>query len=104
MVYRLAQWINRSSEIIPHTSLTKVPSAELRFNQSDQDTLPPYEILDAILDHYVVQGRSLAEIVRLGFAKETVKQVIHLIDVNEYKRRQAAPGLKEIGRASCRER
>ena len=99
MVYRLAQWINRAREIIPQASLTKVPSAELRFNQSDQDTLPPYEILDAILDHYVVQGRSLAEIVRLGFAKETVKQVIHLIDVNEYKRRQAAPGLKVTTKA-----
>ncbi len=99
MVYRLAQWINRNREIIPQSSLTKVPSAELRFNQSDQDTLPPYEILDAILDQYVVQGRSLAEIVQLGFAEETVKQVIHLIDVNEYKRRQAAPGLKVTTKA-----
>jgi NAD+ synthetase len=99
MVYRLAQWINRAREIIPQSSLTKVPSAELRPNQCDQDTLPPYEILDAILDHYVVQGRSLAEIVKLGFEPETVKQVIHLIDVNEYKRRQAAPGLKVTTKA-----
>jgi NAD+ synthetase len=99
MVYRLAQWINRAREIIPLASITKVPSAELRFNQSDQDTLPPYEILDAILDHYVVQGRSFAEIVRLGFAEETVKQIIRLIDVNEYKRRQAAPGLKVTTKA-----
>jgi len=99
MVYRLAQWINRVREIIPLASITKVPSAELRFNQSDQDSLPPYEILDAILDHYVIQGRSLAEIVKLGFAVETVKQVIRLIDVNEYKRRQAAPGLKVTTKA-----
>jgi NAD+ synthase (glutamine-hydrolysing) len=99
MVYRLAQWINRAREIIPTASITKVPSAELRFNQSDQDTLPPYEILDAILDHYVVQGHSLAKIVRLGFPEATVKQIIHLIDVNEYKRRQAAPGLKVTTKA-----
>jgi NAD+ synthetase len=99
MVYRLAHWINRSHEIIPQSSIVKVPSAELRPNQCDQDTLPPYEILDAILDHYVVQGRSLAEIVQLGFAPSTVKQVIHLIDINEYKRRQAAPGLKVTTKA-----
>jgi NAD+ synthetase len=99
MVYRLAKWINRDREIIPQASLTKVPSAELRLNQSDQESLPPYEILDAILDQYVVQGRSLAEIIRLGFDVNTVKQVIHLIDVNEYKRRQAAPGLKVTTKA-----
>jgi NAD+ synthetase len=99
MVYRLANWINRAREIIPQASLTKAPSAELRLNQTDQDSLPPYEILDAVLDQYVVQGRSLAEIVRLGFDEKTVKQVIHLIDVNEYKRRQAAPGLKVTTKA-----
>ena len=99
MVYRLAKWINRAREIIPLASITKVPSAELRFNQTDQDSLPPYEILDAILDHYVVQGRSFAEIVQLGFAEATVKQVIRLIDFNEYKRRQAAPGLKVTTKA-----
>jgi NAD+ synthase (glutamine-hydrolysing) len=99
MVYRLAKWINRAREIIPLSSITKVPSAELRPNQSDQDTLPPYEILDAILDHYVVQGRSFAEIVKLGFAEATVGQVIRLIDFNEYKRRQAAPGLKVTTKA-----
>ncbi len=99
MVYRLANWINRTREIIPQASLTKAPSAELRLHQTDQDSLPPYEILDAILDQYVVQGRSLAEIVQLGFAETTVKRVIHLIDVNEYKRRQAAPGLKVTTKA-----
>ena len=99
MVYRLARWINRDRELIPAASITKPPSAELRPNQTDQDSLPPYEILDAILEHYVVHGRSLAEIVPLGFAPDTVKQVIRLIDINEYKRRQAAPGLKVTSKA-----
>lgn len=99
MVYRLARWINRDREIIPAASITKPPSAELRPNQTDQDSLPPYETLDAILEHYVVCGRSPAEIARLGFAPETVRQVIRLIDVNEYKRRQAAPGLKVTSKA-----
>jgi NH3-dependent NAD+ synthetase len=99
MVYRLARWINREHEIIPAASITKPPSAELRPDQTDQDSLPPYETLDAILEQYVVHGRSLVEIARLGFAPETVKQVIRLIDVNEYKRRQAAPGLKVTTKA-----
>jgi NAD+ synthase (glutamine-hydrolysing) len=94
MVYRLAKWINREREIIPLSSITKAPSAELRPNQTDQDSLPPYEILDAILDQYVVYGRCLSEIVQLGFDEATAKRVIHLIDSSEYKRRQAAPGLK----------
>jgi NAD+ synthetase len=99
MVYRLARWINRDHEIIPAASIAKAPSAELRPNQTDQDSLPPYETLDAILEQYVVHGRSSAEIARLGYAPETVKQVIRLIDVNEYKRRQAAPGLKVTTKA-----
>lgn len=99
MVYRLAKWINRSQEIIPVASITKAPSAELRLDQTDQDSLPPYETLDAILDQYVVQGRSFAEIVQLGYLEATVKQVIRLIDFNEYKRRQAAPGLKVTTKA-----
>jgi NH3-dependent NAD+ synthetase len=99
MVYRLANWINREREIIPLSSITKPPSAELRPNQTDQDSLPPYEVLDAILDQYVVYGRSLSDIVELGFDDATVKKVIHLIDTNEYKRRQAAPGLKVTTKA-----
>jgi NAD+ synthase (glutamine-hydrolysing) len=99
MVYRLAHWINRDHEVIPAASITKAPSAELRPNQTDQDSLPPYETLDAILEQYVVHGRSSAEIARLGYAPETVKQVIRLIDVNEYKRRQAAPGLRVTTKA-----
>ena len=99
MVYRLARWINRDKEIIPAASITKPPSAELRPNQTDQDSLPPYDVLDAILEAYVVQGRSAAEIIAGGFDEPTVKRVVRLIDLNEYKRRQAAPGLKVTSKA-----
>jgi NAD+ synthase (glutamine-hydrolysing) len=99
MVYRLAKWINREQEIIPVSSITKPPSAELRPNQTDQDSLPPYDMLDAILDAYVVQGKTLSEIVASGFDELTVKRVVRLIDFNEYKRRQAAPGLKVTSKA-----
>jgi len=99
MVYRLANWVNRHREIIPKASITKAPSAELRPNQTDQDTLPPYETLDAILDAYVVAGKSAAEIIQAGFEEATVKRVVRLIDANEYKRRQAAPGLKVTSKA-----
>src|SRR6266498_5687337 len=99
MVYRLAQWVNRQREIIPHASIVKPPSAELRPNQTDQDSLPPYDVLDAILEAYVVEGRSTAEIVKRGFEEATVRRVVRLIDLNEYKRRQAAPGLKVTSKA-----
>lgn len=99
MVYRVSRWINREKEIIPKDSITKPPSAELRPNQTDQDSLPPYEILDAILDLYVVQGCSAKEIVAKGFDEATVKRILRLIDFNEYKRRQAAPGLKVTSKA-----
>jgi NAD+ synthetase len=99
MVYRLARWINRDRELIPASSLTKPPSAELRPNQTDQDTLPPYDILDAILEQSVVQARSLPEIVALGFNEADVRRVVRLIEMNEYKRRQAAPGLKVTSKA-----
>jgi NAD+ synthase (glutamine-hydrolysing) len=99
MVYRLARWINRDKEIIPAASITKPPSAELRPNQTDQDSLPPYDVLDAILEAYVVQGKSAGEIMAAGFDEATVKRVVRLIDLNEYKRRQAAPGLKVTSKA-----
>jgi NAD+ synthase (glutamine-hydrolysing) len=98
-VYKLAKWINRKKEIIPESSITKAPSAELRPNQTDQDSLPPYDVLDAILDAYVVQGRTPGEIVKAGFDAATVQRVVRLIDANEYKRRQAAPGLKVTSKA-----
>ena len=99
MVYRLAKWINREREIIPDSCLTKPPSAELRHNQCDQDSLPAYEMLDAILDLYVVQGKAAPEIIAAGFDEATVRRVVHLIDLSEYKRRQAAPGLKVTSKA-----
>jgi len=99
MVYRLAHWINREREIIPAACLTKAPSAELRPNQTDQDSLPPYEVLDAILEAYVVQSKSPAEIVADGFDPATVRRVVQLIQGSEYKRRQAAPGLKVTTKA-----
>jgi NAD+ synthase (glutamine-hydrolysing) len=99
MVYRLARWINREREIIPNDTITKPPSAELRPNQTDQDSLPPYDVLDAILDAYVVDGKSPADIIKAGFSEADVKRVVKLIDGAEYKRRQAAPGLKVTSKA-----
>ncbi|HTD86724.1 MAG TPA: NAD+ synthase [Candidatus Binatia bacterium] len=99
MIYKVSKWVNRKEEIIPDPSITKAPSAELRPNQTDQDSLPPYEVLDAILERYVVQMRSSAEIVAAGFDEAIVRRVVRLIDLSEYKRRQAAPGLKVTSKA-----
>jgi NAD+ synthase (glutamine-hydrolysing) len=93
-VYALARWINREREIIPCSSLDKPPSAELRPNQTDQDSLPPYEVLDAILKGYVEEGLARADLVAAGFDQAVVSDVIRKVDLNEYKRKQAAPGLK----------
>ena len=99
MVYKLARWINRVREIIPEATITKPPSAELRPDQKDEDTLPPYETLDAILERYVVASESVDEIIAADFDAETVRRIARLIDLNEYKRRQAAPGLKVTSKA-----
>ena len=98
-VYKIAKWVNRDREIIPNDSITKPPSAELRPGQKDQDSLPPYEILDAILDLYVVKNLGKAEIVARGFDAAVVNDVVNKINFSEYKRRQAAPGLKVSPRA-----
>jgi len=98
-VYKISRWVNREREIIPADSLTKPPSAELRPDQTDQDSLPPYEILDAILDLYVVKNLGKMEIVARGFAAAVVNDVVNKINFSEYKRRQAAPGLKVSPRA-----
>ena len=98
-VYRLARWINRDREIIPWPTIEKPPSAELKPDQRDQDTLPPYEVLDPILQLYVEEQLSTAEIVAHGFAEETVRWVVRRVDLNEYKRAQAVPGLKVTSRA-----
>jgi NAD+ synthase (glutamine-hydrolysing) len=99
MVYKLAHYINRDDELIPDSSITKPPSAELRPDQKDQDSLPPYEQLDEILQRYVEQRQSPAEITTAGFDKQIVGQVVRMVDRNEYKRKQAAPGLKVTSRA-----
>jgi NAD+ synthetase len=98
-VYKIARWVNREREIIPADSITKPPSAELRPGQKDQDSLPPYEILDAILDLYVVKNMGKAEIIVRGFEATVVNDVVNKINFSEYKRRQAAPGLKVSPRA-----
>lgn len=99
MVYALARHINRNGEVIPLATIEKPPSAELRPNQTDQDTLPPYDVLDAIIAGYVDEGRSADEIVTAGHNRKTVEWVIRAVNRNEYKRRQAAPGLKVTSRA-----
>ena len=98
-IYKIARWVNRAKVIIPEASITKPPSAELRPNQKDQDSLPPYETLDQILDAYVVQHLSREEIIRRGFDAAVVNDVINKVTFSEYKRRQAAPGLKVSPRA-----
>jgi NAD+ synthase (glutamine-hydrolysing) len=99
MVYDLAHYINRQREVIPAQIIHKAPSAELRPNQTDQDTLPPYDILDKIMNYYLEEGCACEDIVGLGFEPEIVQWVIRTIDRNEYKRRQAAPGLKVTSKA-----
>ena len=93
-VYALARWINRDKEIIPRSSIEKPPSAELRPNQTDQDSLPPYDVLDAILKGYVEEGLSRRDLIAHGFAEAVVNDIARKVDLNEYKRKQAAPGLK----------
>lgn len=99
MVYRLAQYINKRFGVIPKEIIEKPPSAELKPNQKDQDILPPYDILDQILHHYVDKGYSMKEIFNLNFDPEIVRWVIRAVDRNEYKRRQAASGLKVTTKA-----
>src|SRR5213075_629525 len=100
-IYELAEFINKQAghDLIPRNSITKPPSAELRPNQTDQDSLPPYDLLDGILQRYIEEEKSGGEIVKEGFDRTTVMRVIRLVDRSEYKRRQAAPGLKVTSRA-----
>ncbi|MAG17379.1 MAG: NAD+ synthase [Phycisphaerae bacterium] len=112
MVWELARWINDAPDsplreqfggvrqVIPESSITKAPSAELRPDQTDQDSLPPYDVLDQIVERYVEREQPLRQIIAdTGFDAATVQRVARMIDVNEYKRKQAAPGLKVTGRA-----
>jgi NAD+ synthase (glutamine-hydrolysing) len=99
MVYELAAYINRTSPTIPLEIITKAPSAELKENQTDQDTLPPYEVLDEILFYYLDEHYSMADMLALDLDPEAVSWVIRAVDRNEYKRRQAVPGLKVTSKA-----
>jgi len=104
-VYALSNYVNCSGrERIPRASIEKPPSAELRPGQMDTDSLPPYEALDPILRAYVEEDRSLADMVELGFDAKIVQRIVRLVDANEYKRRQAAPGVKITPRAFGRDR
>src|SRR6185295_15375802 len=93
MVYRLARYMNRASERIPRSSIDKPPSAELRPGQTDQDSLPPYDLLDRVLERFVEDGAGRETIVTEGVPPEVVDRVIGLVEASEYKRKQAAPGL-----------
>ncbi|RMG59100.1 MAG: NAD+ synthase, partial [Deltaproteobacteria bacterium] len=106
MVYRLARFYNslKGKPVIPERVLIKPPSAELRPGQTDQDSLPPYEILDPILSAYIEEDCSIEEIVRRGFDRQTVRRVIAMVDGNEYKRRQAPPGVRITPRALGKDR
>ena len=94
MVYRVAKWLNREREVIPESTMTKPPSAELRPNQTDQDTLPPYDVLDSILKLYVEKWKEVGDIVAAGHDRALVERILRLVDTNEFKRRQAAPTIR----------
>ena len=103
-VYALSRWRNRNGEVIPQRVIDRPPSAELAPDQKDEDNLPPYPVLDAILERYIERDEGLPEIVAAGFDAATVKRVMQLVDRNEYKRRQAAPGPRISKRAFGRDR
>ncbi|MEL6823682.1 MAG: NAD(+) synthase, partial [Calditrichota bacterium] len=106
LVYELCRHRNNVAgyDIIPRNILTKEPSAELRPDQKDTDSLPPYEILDPIIEAYVERDLGFDEIVSMGYDRDTVQRVIRLTDINEYKRRQSAPGIKITARAFGKDR
>ena len=106
LVYQLSDYVNRirAKEVIPQSIIRRIPSAELRDNQKDSDSLPEYDILDAILQRYIEQEKSPSEIIAEGFPLRTVQRVIRLVDLAEYKRRQSPPGVKITPRAFGRDR
>jgi len=105
-VYRLVRWRNAQEpgELVPDSVLERPPSAELRHDQSDQDSLPPYDVLDAILAAYVEEDLDAEEMVRRGLPADDVERVIRMVDRAEYKRRQAPPGIKVSTKAFGRDR
>jgi NAD+ synthase (glutamine-hydrolysing) len=104
LVYKLAEYRNAISQVIPTRIITRAPSAELRENQKDQDSLPPYEILDAIMQAYVEDDLSRDKIIQLGYSEKDVTRVTNLIDRNEYKRRQSPVGVRITQRGFGKDR
>ena len=104
LVFELARWRNRRGEVIPPSTITRPPSAELKPGQRDSDSLPPYDILDPILERYVEQQAGVKDILAAGFDEATVRKVAKLVDRSEYKRRQGAPGVKITPKAFGRDR
>jgi NAD+ synthase (glutamine-hydrolysing) len=106
LVYELSRWRNEQEEdpVIPPSTIERPPSAELRPDQKDTDSLPPYELLDPIIERYVERDEGLEQIIAAGFDAEIVKKVGRLIDLSEYKRRQGAPGIKITPKAFGRDR
>jgi NAD+ synthase (glutamine-hydrolysing) len=106
LVYELCRWRNArpGGPVIPANSIDKPPSAELRPDQVDQDSLPPYPVLDAVLERYVEQDWSVGEIAAEGYDESVVRRIVALVDRSEYKRRQAAPGVKITPRAFGKDR
>jgi len=98
-VFELSRWLNREEEVIPWNTINKPPSAELRPDQKDQDSLPEYDVLDAILERYVERQLSVAEIIADGYDEEVVAWVARAVDINEWKRFQAAPGIRVSSKA-----
>ena len=103
-VYQLAEWRNREGEVIPRAIIDKPPSAELRPDQLDSDSLPPYDLLDQILERYIERDETVNTIVKAGLDRELVSRIARMVDRNEYKRRQAAPGVKVTTKALGRDR
>ena len=103
LVYRLCRWRNAQSEVIPARVIDRPPSAELRFDQKDTDSLPPYEVLDPILEAFIEEDLSVDQIAARGFDRATVGRILDLVKRNEYKRRQAPPGVRVSGRAFGRD-
>jgi len=93
MVYKLCEYRNSLSMVIPERVIQRAPSAELRPNQTDQDNLPPYDVIDGIIEAYVEKGKSLYEIIDMGYSKTDVQHIVNLICANEYKRRQSPMGI-----------
>jgi len=104
MVYALARFRNRAGEVIPQRIIDRAPTAELKANQRDQDTLPPYDVLDPILKAYVEEDKTLDGIVAMGYPKKTVEAVARMVEHSEYKRRQAPIGIKLTPRALGKDR